>query len=111
MSWSCCCGTLSSRLLLIVVLATKLFACCEAECRKADSKIEGWEQLKQTKEGVPKRALQAGSAVLTLVASVMAQGVVRPTLTAASHQKRRAAERQARDCGLSAARKVGAGAA
>ena len=33
----------------------------------------------QTKEGVPKQALQAGSAVSTLVASAMASGVDRPT--------------------------------
>ena len=52
----------------------------------------GWEQLKQTKEGVPKRALQAGSAVSTSVASAMAQGVERPTPTVASPKKRRAAE-------------------
>jgi len=88
-----------------------LFACCEAECRKADSKIEGWEQSKQTKEGVPKRALQAGSAVSTSVGSEMAQGVDRPTPTAASPQKRRATERQARVCGPSAARKADTGAA
>ena len=54
-----------------------LFACYEAECRKADSKIEGWEQSKQMKEGVPKRVLQAGSAVSTLVASAMAPVVER----------------------------------
>ena len=69
----------------------------------ADSKIEGWEQLKQTKEGVPKRAPQAGSAVSTSVAFAKAQGVGRPAPTAPSHQKRRAAERQARVCGPSAA--------
>jgi len=38
---------------------------------EADSKIESWEKLKQAKEGVPKQALQAGSAVSTLVASPM----------------------------------------
>jgi len=43
--------------------------------RTAESKIEGREQSKQTKEGVTKRVLQAGSAVLTSVASAMAQGV------------------------------------
>jgi len=62
-----------------------LFACCEEVRRKADSKIEGWEQSKQTKEGVLKQALQAGSAVSTSVASAMAQGVNRPTPTVASH--------------------------
>jgi len=41
----------------------------------------------------------------------MAQGVDRPTPTAASAQKRRAAERQARVCGPSAAQKAGTGAA
>jgi len=40
----------------------------------------------------------------------MAQDVDRPTPTAASHQKRRATERQARVCGPSAAQKAGAGA-
>ena len=55
-----------------------LFACCEEVRRKADSKIEGWEQSKQTKEGVLKQALQAGLAVSTLVASAKAQGVDRP---------------------------------
>jgi len=88
-----------------------LFACFEAKCRKADSKIEGWEQLKQTKEGVPKRALQAGSAVSTLGASAMAQGVDWPTPMEACPQKRRAAERQARVCGPSAAWKAGTEAA
>jgi nicotinamide mononucleotide (NMN) deamidase PncC len=45
--------------------------------------MEGWEQSKQNKEGVPKRALQAGSAGSTLVASAMAQGVNWLTPTAA----------------------------
>ena len=45
--------------------------------------------MKQTKEGVPKRALQAGSAVSTSVAFAKAQGVDRPAPTASSHQKRR----------------------
>ena len=49
-----------------------------------------------------KQALQAGSAVSTLVGSEKAQGVDRPAPTASSHQKRRAAERQARVCGPSA---------
>jgi len=43
---------------------------------------------------VLKQALQAGSAVSTLVASAKAQGVDRPAPTASSHQKRRAAARQ-----------------
>ena len=88
-----------------------LFASCEAVSRAADSKIEGWEQSKQTKEGLPKRALQAGSAVSTLVASAMAQGVDRLTPTAASPHKRRATERQARVCGPSVVWNAGAGAA
>jgi len=58
-----------------------------------------------------KRALRAGSAVSTLVASAMAPGVNQSTPTAASPQKRRAAERQARVCGPSAARKACTGAA
>jgi len=57
----------------------------------------------EKREGVPKRMLQAGSAVSTLVASAKAQGVDRPAPTASSHQKRRAAERQSRVCGPSAA--------
>jgi len=65
---------------------------------EADSKIESWEQLKQTKEGVLKQALQAGSVVATLVASVMAPGVDRPTPTVASpntlcHRRERRGER------------------
>ena len=59
--------------------------------------------IDQTKEGVPKRALQAGSAVPTLVTSAKSQGVDRPTPTASSHQKRRTAESQARVCGPSPA--------
>ena len=111
MSWPCCCGTFSLRLLSIVLLATNLnllFASCEAVSRAADSKIEGLEQSKQTKEGLPKRALQAGS---TLIASAMAQGVDRLTPTAASPHKRRATERQARVCGPSVVWNTGAGAA
>jgi len=59
------------------------------------AQIEGWEQSKQTEEGVPTRALQAGSTVSTSVASAMSQDVDRSTPTAASYQKRRATERQA----------------
>jgi len=66
-------------------------------------KNRGLGAIKQTKEGVPKRALQAGLAVSTLVTSAKAQGVDWPAPTASSHQKRRAAERQARVCGPSAA--------
>ena len=91
-----------------------LFACCGAGFYEADSKIEGWEQSKQTEKRVPTRALQAGSAVSTLVASVMAPGVDRPTPTVASpnaRRHRRAAERRARVCGPSAARRAGTGAA
>jgi len=53
----------------------------------SSSKIEDWEQLKQTKEGVPKWALQEGSAVSSLVAFAKAQDVDRPAPTASSHQK------------------------
>jgi len=45
--------------------------------------------LKQTKEGVPKQALHAGSAVSTLVASAMAPGVDRPTFNGGIEEKRR----------------------
>jgi len=55
---------------------------------EAGSKIESWEQLKQTKEGVPKQALQAGLPVSTLVASAMAPGVDRPTPTVGRHDAR-----------------------
>ena len=63
-------------------------------------------EIEQTKEGVQKQALQAGSAVSTLVASAMVSGVDWLAPAAASPQKRRAAERQARVCGPSAARKA-----
>jgi len=36
-----------------------LLASCETKFGKADFNIEGWEQAKKTKEGVPKRALHA----------------------------------------------------
>jgi len=88
-----------------------LFASCDVVSWEADSKIEALEQSKQTKEGVPKCALQVGSAVSTSMASAMAQGVDRLAPTAASHQKRRATDRQAHVCGPSAAQKAGAGAA
>ena len=58
-----------------------------------------------------KQALQAGSAVSTLVTSAKAQGVDLPAPTASSHEKRRAAERQERVCEPSAARKAGTEAA
>jgi len=51
---------------------------------------------------VPKWALQAGSAVSTLVTSAKSQGVDPPAPTASSHQKRREVERQARVCGPAA---------
>jgi len=105
-----CCGTFSLWLLSIVLLATKFESpVCEDGLMGSRFKGRELEQSKQTKEGVPKQAPQAGSAVSTLVTSAMASGVDRPTPTAASPQKRRAAERQARVCGPSAARKESTG--
>ena len=110
-----CCGTFPLWLLSIVLSATKFESCfARVGSWEADSKIESWEQSKQTKEGVPKRALEAGSAVSMLVASAMAPGVDRPTPTVASpntRRHRRAAERRARVCGPSAVRKAGTGVA
>ena len=95
--WPCCCGTVSLWLLSIVLSATKFESpVCEGGLWEADSKIEGWDQSKQTKEGVPKRALRARSTVSTSLASAMAQGIARPTPTASSHEKRRATLQKAR---------------
>jgi len=107
-----CCGAFSLWLLSIVLLATKFESpVCDGGLMGSRFKDRGLEQSKQTKEGLPKQALQAGSAVSMLVTSAMASGVDRPTLTAASPQKQRAAERQARVSGPCAARKAGHGAA
>jgi len=63
-----CCGTVSLWLLSIVLPATQFESpVCEGGLWEADSKIEGWDQSKQTKEGVPKRALRARSTVSTLL--------------------------------------------
>ena len=92
-----CCGTVSLWLLSIVLPATQFESpVCEGGLWEADSKIEGWDQSKQTKEGVPKRALRARSTVSTSLASAMAQGIARPTPTASSHEKRRATLQKAR---------------
>jgi len=50
-------------------------------------------EIKADERGGAEQALQAWSAVSTLVASAMAPGIYPPTPTAASPQKRRAAER------------------
>jgi len=68
-----------------------------SKCRwEVELKIEGWDQSKQTKEGVPKRALRARSTVSTLVAFAMAQGVDLPTPPAVCHEKQRATLQKAR---------------
>ena len=95
--WPCCCGTVSLWLLSIVLPATQFESpVCEGGLWEADSKIEGWDQSKQTKEGVLKLALRARSTVATLVAFAMAQGVDWQTSTVASHQKQRATLQKAR---------------
>jgi len=48
---------------------------------EADSKIESWEQSKQTKEGVLKQAMQAGLVVTMFVISAKSQGVNWPAPT------------------------------
>ena len=66
------------------------------------------------RRGADVGAAGGGSAVSMLVASVMAPGVDRPTPTVASpntRRHRRAAERRARVCRPSAARKAGTGVA
>ena len=66
-------------------------------------KVRELGEIKADERGGAGQALQAGSAVSTLVTSAKSQGVDRPAPTASSHQKRREVDRQALVCGPSAA--------
>ena len=107
-----CCGTFYLWLLSIVLLATKFESpVCEGGLMGSRFKVRELGEIKADERGGAGQALQAGSAVSTLVTSAMVSGVNWPTPTVASPQKQRAAERQACVCGPSAAWKAGTGAA
>ena len=107
-----CCGTFSLWLLLIVLLATKFESLvCEGGFMSIIFKDRELGEIKADERGVAEAGAAGGVSCFDVGSFCDGVGCDWPTSTVASPQKRRAAERQARVCGPSAAWKAGTGAA